>query len=47
VRAGDTISDLALKMRGTDRRLQLFLLLNGLESGAKLAPGQLVKIVAD
>ena len=47
VRQGETIGDLAVRMQGTERKLQLFLLLNGLEPGASLTPGQLVKVVID
>jgi predicted Zn-dependent protease len=47
VRADETVGDLAVRMQGTERSLQLFRLLNGLEPGDSLAPGRLVKIVVD
>ncbi len=47
VRSGETVGDLAARMQGTERSLQLFRLLNGLGSGDAPAPGQLVKIVVD
>jgi predicted Zn-dependent protease len=47
VRNGETVGDLAVRMQGAERRLQLFRLLNGVESGDSLTPGQLVKIVVD
>jgi predicted Zn-dependent protease len=46
-REGETVGDLAVRMRGTERRLQLLRLLNGLEPDDSLRPGQLVKIVVD
>lgn len=47
VRNGDTVGDLAVRMQGTERKLELFRLLNGLEPGDTLKPGQLVKIIVD
>lgn len=47
VRVGETVPDLALRMQGTERKLELFRLLNGLQPGDVLAPGQAVKIVID
>ncbi len=47
VRDGETVGDLAVRMQGTERKLQLFRLLNGLEPGASLSAGQLVKVVID
>ncbi|MBL8588858.1 MAG: M48 family metalloprotease [Methylobacteriaceae bacterium] len=38
---------LARRMQGVDRPLDLFLLLNGLERGAALAPGETYKIVVE
>ena len=45
--SGDGVADLAARMQGTERSLELFRLLNGLQPGDALAPGQLVKIVVD
>ena len=47
VRAGEDVADLAAKMKGTERSLELFQLLNGLGVDATLSPGQMVKIVVD
>ncbi len=47
VRKGDGVADLAARMQGTERSLDLFELLNGIQPGDALAPGQLVKIVVD
>lgn len=46
-RSGDTVSSLAGRMRGTERRLQLFRILNGLETGDRVEAGQVYKIVSD
>ncbi|HVL71594.1 MAG TPA: M48 family metalloprotease [Beijerinckiaceae bacterium] len=43
---GDTPERLAARM-ATDRPLERFLLMNGLERGARLRPGELYKIVAE
>ncbi|WP_417687405.1 M48 family metalloprotease [Roseibium sp.] len=47
--AGDTPQKLAIGMNGVDpsRRLQFFLVLNGLEADERLAPGTPVKLVVD
>jgi predicted Zn-dependent protease len=47
VRAGDTPETIATKMVPTDRQVDQFLVLNGLDPGATLAPGDRVKIVAE
>ena len=47
VRAGDTVASLAAQMRGTERPLELFQLLNGLGPEEPLAAGARVKIVVD
>jgi predicted Zn-dependent protease len=47
VRPGDTIASLAARMEGTERKAELFRLLNGLHPDDELAPGQEVKLVAD
>jgi predicted Zn-dependent protease len=47
VRDGDTAGSLAARMQGTERKLELFRLLNGLGAGDTLVGGQTVKIVAD
>ena len=46
VKRGDTIASLAARMHGTERRLELFRLLNGLDGKNTLVPGRRVKIVA-
>ncbi|HEX8214128.1 MAG TPA: M48 family metalloprotease, partial [Allosphingosinicella sp.] len=45
VRAGDTAQSLASRMAYRDLQLERFLALNGLPNGARLAPGQRVKVV--
>jgi predicted Zn-dependent protease len=45
--AGDTPERLASRMAYADRKLERFLALNGLNKGARLVPGDLVKIVAE
>lgn len=47
VRPGDTVSSLSARMEGVDRKRSLFLILNGIQEGAELRPGSLVKIVVD
>jgi predicted Zn-dependent protease len=44
--AGDTPETLSGRM-ATDRPLERFLLLNGLERGASLQPGQRYKVVVE
>jgi len=45
--AGDTAASLAERMQGQDRGLELFQVLNGLDRGRTLVPGQRYKIVAE
>ncbi|MET1756171.1 M48 family metalloprotease [Novosphingobium sp. RD2P27] len=45
VGAGDTLRSLASRMAYRDAQLERFLVLNGLQSDARLTPGQKVKIV--
>ncbi len=47
VESGDTVASLAARMRGTERRLELFRLLNGLDQQSRLQPGRRIKIVVD
>jgi predicted Zn-dependent protease len=47
VKGGQGVADLAARMEGTERSLDLFRLLNGLAPGDALVPGQRVKIVVD
>jgi predicted Zn-dependent protease len=47
VAGGDTPESLAARMPFEDYRLERFLVLNGLQRGAALQPGQLVKIIAE
>lgn len=44
---GDTVGSLAARMRGVDRKVELFRLINALPPGATLSPGRKVKIVSD
>lgn len=45
--AGDTPERLAQRSAFSDRHLERFLVLNGMQRGAKLAPGDVVKIVTE
>ena len=45
--AGDSIETLAARMALTDRQLDTFLLLNGLEKGAVVEPGKRYKLVVE
>ncbi len=45
--SGDTVPALSARMMGTDRKLELFRVLNGLALGATVPPGEKVKIVAE
>ena len=47
VAPGDTVERLAGRMAITDRPLERFLVINGLESGEALKPGDKVKIVVE
>ncbi|SCB48432.1 M48 family metalloprotease [Rhizobium multihospitium] len=47
VKSGDTITTLAARMMGTDRKLDLFKLINALPTGATIAPGDRVKIISE
>lgn len=47
VQPGDTMASLAQRMMGTDRKLDLFRVLNALPMTASLTPGQKLKIVAE
>lgn len=47
VRAGDTIERLASRMAHVDRPAERFRVLNGLDPGARLKPGDKVKIVVE
>lgn len=46
VQPGETITTMAARMMGTDRKLDLFRLINALPTGASLSPGQRVKIIS-
>ena len=43
----DTLASLAGRMMGTDRKLDLFKLINALPPGAMISPGQKVKIISE
>lgn len=47
VRRGDTVAGLASRMAGTEQRLQLFRIINGLSAEDRLRPGAQVKIVVE
>lgn len=46
-RKGNTMANLANRIEGSERRLELFRILNGLERGAKIKPGEYYKIISD
>ena len=45
VKSGDTVQTMASRMAYTDAAMERFLVLNGLSAGARLTPGQKVKVV--
>lgn len=47
VQPGDNITTLASRMMGTDRKLDLFKLINALQTGASVSPGDKVKIISE
>ena len=47
VAQGDTLGTMAGRMRGVERKVELFRLLNAIAPGEVLVPGQRVKIVTD
>ncbi|MCA1441834.1 M48 family metalloprotease [Ensifer sp. IC4062] len=47
VRSGDTIATLAARMMGTDRKLDLFRLINAMQFTSTVKPGDKVKIIAE
>ncbi|MDI7864871.1 M48 family metalloprotease [Rhizobiaceae bacterium n13] len=47
VQPGDNITTLAARMMGTDRKLDLFKLINALPAGATVSPGDKVKIISE
>ena len=47
VKAGENLATMAGRMMGTNRKLELFRLINALPLGAVLQPGQKVKIITD
>ena len=47
VQPGETLGSLAAQMRGVDRKVELFRLLNALGPGATPSAGSKVKIVTD
>lgn len=46
-RRGNSAASLAGRIKGTEQRLQLFRILNGLESGDTIKPGEYYKIITD
>ena len=45
VKSGETVQTMAARMAYTDAAMERFLVLNGLSAGARLTPGQKVKVV--
>jgi Putative Zn-dependent protease len=46
-KSGDTLATLAARMMGTDRKLDLFKLINAIPAGGTISPGQKVKIISE
>jgi predicted Zn-dependent protease len=44
---GDTIESIAGRMMGTDRKVELFRVLNAMSATAAIQPGERVKIIAE
>ena len=47
VRSGETVQSLANQMRGVDRKVELFRLINALAAGESVSAGDKVKIITD
>jgi predicted Zn-dependent protease len=47
VRPGETIATLAARMMGTDRKLDLFRLINAMQVTSTVKPGDKVKIISE
>ncbi|MNE81978.1 hypothetical protein D3C80_1786640 [compost metagenome] len=47
VKPGETMATMAARMMGTDRKLDLFKMINALSAGVALQPGQRVKIISE
>lgn len=47
VRSGETVQSLANQMRGVDRKVELFRLINALSAGESVSAGDKVKIITD
>ncbi|MBB4009096.1 M48 family metalloprotease [Allorhizobium taibaishanense] len=47
VASGDTLATLSARMMGTDRKLELFKVLNAIPAGQTLTPGSRVKIISE
>ncbi len=47
VKAGDTLASLSARMQGTDRKLELFRLINALSPGSTVSAGDRVKIISE
>jgi predicted Zn-dependent protease len=47
VRPGENVATLAARMMGTDRKLDLFKLINALPTGGTVSPGDRVKIISE
>lgn len=47
VRSGETVQSLASQMRGVDRKVELFRLINALSAGESVSAGDKVKVITD
>ncbi len=47
VKPGETVATIAARMMGTDRKLDMFRMMNAMSATATLQPGQRVKIIAE
>ena len=46
-KAGDTVASLSARMMGTDRKLDLFRLINAMTAGSTIRPGDKLKIISE
>ncbi len=47
VKPGETVATMAARMMGTERKLDMFRMINAMSATATLQPGQRVKIISE
>ncbi|MNZ87734.1 hypothetical protein D3C78_1066040 [compost metagenome] len=47
VKPGETVATMAARMMGTDRKLDMFRMINAMSATATIQPGQRVKIISE